>query len=101
MSVLLGSLIALFLKKHLSEKESMKRLKNSIIRKSKLIKSRTFVLILNSKKSIIKKVTKFALSNRSGQFEKCHELSNNIFKLAQEIERQVGALATFLSKIYM
>ena len=76
----------------------MKRLKNSIINESELvIKSERPTP--NSRKIRIKKIYKFALDNRGGQFEDFqinHEFSNEIFKLAQEIKRLVERLASFL-----
>ena len=62
----------------------MKRLKNSIIKKSKLV-GQSDRSISNSKKIQIKKIYKFALENRGGQFENFqadHEFSNEVFKLA-------------------
>ena len=52
-SALIGSLVASYLKKYLSEKAAMERLKNSIIKKSKLVRSKT--PILNSKEGENKK----------------------------------------------
>ena len=78
----------------------MKRLKNSIINESELvIKSERPTP--NSRKIRIKKIYKFALDNRGGQFEDFqinHEFSNEIFKLAQEIKRLVERLARFLKE---
>ena len=75
----------------------MKRLKNSIINESELvIKSER-----PTRKIRIKKIYKFALDNRGGQFEDFqinHEFSNEIFKLAQEIKRLVERLARFLKE---
>ena len=75
----------------------MKRLKNSIINESELvIKSAR-----PTRKIRIKKIYKFALDNRGGQFEDFqinHEFSNEIFKLAQEIKRLVERLARFLKE---
>ena len=52
LSTFIGSLVASRLKKYLSEKKAMERLKNSIINKSGLVTSKT--PILESKKSKIK-----------------------------------------------
>jgi len=60
-STILGSLAALYLKKYLSEKAAMERLKKSIINKLNLVASK--IPILASKKSKIKKIYKFALEN--------------------------------------
>jgi len=100
LSAILGSILASCLKDYLSEKKAMERLKNSIIKKSKsVIKSdRTTP---NSKEIRIKKIHKFALENRAGQFENFqadHEFSNEIFKLAQEIKGLVERLASFLKE---
>ena len=85
-SALIGSLAASYLKKYLSEKAARERLKNSIIKKSKLVRSKT--PISNSKKAKIQKIYRFALNNRGGQFEEFeaqHEFSNVGFKLAQKM----------------
>ena len=98
-SALIGSLVASYLKKYLSEEAARERLKNSIIKKSKLVRSKTS--ILNSKKGRIRKIYKFALNNRGGQFEEFeaqNELSNEVFNLAQEIKKIVERLARFLKE---
>lgn len=98
-SALIGSLVASHLKKYLSEKAAMERLKNSIIKKSDLVVSKT--PILNSKEAKIKRIYRFALENRGGQleeFQAAHEFSNEIFKLAQAIELLVVRLAAFLKQ---
>lgn len=100
LSAIIGSLTASCLKDYLSEKKAMERLKNSIIKKSKLVikSERT---IFNSKKTRIKKICKVALENRGGQFENFqadHEFSNEAFKLAQEIKGLVQRLASFLKE---
>ena len=100
LSALIGSLINLYLKNYLSEKEAMKRLKNSIINKSKLISNGNRP-ILNSKETKMKKIFKVALDTHGGQFENTqadHEFSNEVFKLAQEIKRFVERLASFLKE---
>ena len=92
----LGSILASRLKDYLSEKKAMERLKNSIIKKSELVRQSDRY---SSKK--IKKIYKFALGNRGGQFEefqKDHEFSNKVFKLAQEIKGLVERLAVFLKE---
>ena len=84
LSAILGSIVASRLKDYLSEKKAMKRLKNSIIKKSKLV-GQSDRSISNSKKIQIKKIYKFALGNCVGQFEEFqadHEFSNEVFKLA-------------------
>jgi len=98
-SALIGSLVAFYLKKYLSEKAARERLKNSIIKESKLVKSKT--PILNSKQAKIKRIYKFALNNRGGQFEEFeaqHKFSNESFKLAQGIKGIVERLASFLKE---
>ena len=85
-SALIGSLVASHLKRYLSEKAAMERLKKSIINKSGLVPSE--VPILKSKEAKIKRVYRFALENRGGQFEEFkadHEFSSKAFKLVQEI----------------
>jgi len=100
LSAILGSILASCLKDYLSEKKAMERLKNSIIKKSKpVIKSD--IPTPNSKEIRIKKIYKFALENRGGQFENFqadHEFSNEVFKLAQEIKGLVERLASFLKE---
>ena len=100
LSAILGSILASCLKDYSSEKKAMERLKNSIIKKSKsVIKSDRPTP--NSKEIRIKKIYKFALENRGGQFENFqadHEFSNEVFKLAQEIKGLVERLASFLKE---
>lgn len=102
LSAIIGSLVASRLKDYLSEKRATERLKNSIIKKSKLvIKSNSNKPIFNSKETRIKKIYKFALDNRGGQFENFqadYEFSNEVFKLAQEIKGLVERLAAFLKE---
>ena len=98
-SVLIGSLIASHLKKHLSEKAAMERLKNSIIKKSNLVKLKTSNL--SPKEVKIKQIYRFALGNRGGQFEEFqadHEFSNEVFNLAQNIKGLVERLAVFFKQ---
>ena len=100
LSAIIGSLVASRLKDYLSEKKAMERLKNSIIKKSKLVikSERT---IFNSKETRIEKIYRVALQNRGGQFENFqadHEFSNKVFKLAQEIQGLVQRLARFLKE---
>jgi len=98
-SAIIGSLIASHFKRYLSEKAAMERLKKSIINKSGLIASKT--PILESKKSKIKRIYKFALENRGGQFEEFkadHEFSNEGMKMAQQIQQMVERLAVFLKR---
>ena len=98
LSALLGSLLASHLKDYLSEKKAMQRLKNSIIKKSKLVRQSNRP-ISNFKK--IKKIHKFALGNRGGQFEEFqedHEVSNQVFQLAQEIKGFVERISCFLKE---
>jgi hypothetical protein len=102
LSAIIGSIVASRLKDYLSEKKAMERLKNSIIKKSKLvIKSDTPISTPNSKEIRIKKIYKLALENRGGQFENFqadHEFSNEVFNLAQEIKGFVERLASFLKE---
>nr|YP_003734634.1 hypothetical protein KrfoC_p124 [Kryptoperidinium foliaceum]ADI40419.1 hypothetical protein [Kryptoperidinium foliaceum] len=104
LSALIGSIIASCLKEYLSETKSMERLKDSIIKKSKLV-SKSDKPVSNSKKmkinNKIKKISKFALENRGGQLEDCqanHKLSNEALKLAHKIKEVVEQLASFLKE---
>lgn len=74
----------------------MERLKDSIIKKSKLDR-----LIFNSKETRTKKIFKVAFNIHGGQLEKFqadHEFSNEVFKLAQQIKAFVERLASFLKE---
>lgn len=102
LSAILGSILASCLKEYLSEKKAMERLKKSIIKKSK---SKSIIKldrpIPNSKEKRIKKIYKFALGNRGGQFEDFqieYEFENELFNLAQEIKGLVERLAAFLKE---
>lgn len=97
LSALMGSFAAQRLKNYLAEEEAKKRLINSIIKKSKLVKSKTPTLI--SKEAKIKQISRFALNNRGGQiYESDVQLSNERFKLAQDIKNLVERLAIFLKE---
>jgi hypothetical protein len=102
-SAILGSIVASRLKDYLSEKKTMERLKDSIIKKSKIViqSDKSDKLIYNSKKMRTKKIYKFALESRGGQFENVqtdHEFSNEVFKLAEKIKGLVERLALFLKE---
>lgn len=87
-SAFIGSLVASHLKTYLSEKAAIERLKKSIIKKSRLVAPKPPTLILKSKSSKIKKIYKFALENRGGQFDEFkanHEFSNKAMEMAQQI----------------
>ena len=99
-SCAIGSFLASRLKDYLSEKKAMERLKNSIIEKSELV-IKSDRPIFNSKDKRIQKIYKVALNHRGGEFENFqedHEFSNEVFKLAQEIEGLVERLARFLKE---
>ena len=99
-SALIGSLAASYLKKYSSEKAASERLKNSIIKKSKLVTSKP--AILNSKNAEIEKIYRLALNNRGGQFEDFeapHKFSNENFKLAHKIKEIVDRLAWFFKDL--
>ena len=103
LSAILGSILASRLKAYLSEKKTMERLKNSIIKKSKLVRQcDRSISISNSKKRKIKKIYKFALQTRGGQLEQFQadhdKFSNEAFKLAQKIKGLVERLARFLKE---
>ena len=98
LSAILGSILVSCLKDYLSEKKVMERLKNSIIKKSKSVSNRPTP---NSKEIKIKKIYRFVLENRGGQFgnfQADHEFSNEVFKLAQEIQGLVQRLARLLKE---
>jgi hypothetical protein len=87
------------LKKYLSEKAAMERLKNSIIKKSYLEEFKPAILSPKEKK--IRRIYRFALDNRGGEFEELqadNELSNEAFNLAQNIKSLVERLAASLKK---
>lgn len=98
-SALVGNLLAPRLKKYLSEKAAMERLKNSIIKKSDLMKLKK--PISSTKEAKIKQLYRFALDNRGGQFEEFQadlEFSDETFKLAHNIKDLVERLAGFLKQ---
>lgn len=100
LSAIIASLVASRLKDYLSENKAMERLKNSIIKKSKLV-MKSDKQIFNSKETRIKKIYKVVLENRGGQFENFqadHEFSNEVFNLAQNIRGLVERLARFLKE---
>jgi hypothetical protein len=96
-SAIIGSFAASYLKNYFSEKVAMERLKNSIINESgSLVRKEP---ILESKKSKIKRIYKFALENRGGQLEEFQaDYENEAFKLAQQIKGLVERLAAFLKQ---
>jgi hypothetical protein len=100
LSAIIGSITASCLKDYLSEKKAMKRLKRSIIKKSKsLIELNNF--IPNSKQRKIKRIYEVALSSRGGQFENFQlgsKISEEAFMLAQHIKTFVERLAVYLKK---
>ena len=98
-SALIGSLVASHLKKYLSEKPAMERLKKSIINKSRLLAPKT--PILESKESKIKRIYRVALDKRGGQleqFEVDYTFSNKLFQIAQKIEQMDMRLTAFLKQ---
>ena len=104
LSAILGSIAASFLKDYLSEKKSMERLKNSIIKKSKII-TEPETRISNFKELKIRKIYRVALGydyrggqNFQFQVGPDYEFSNEVFKLAQSIKRLVERLAVFLKE---
>ena len=104
LSAILGSIAASFLKDYLSEKKSMERLKNSIIKKSKII-TEPETRISNFKELKIRKIYRVALGydyrggqNFQFQIGPDYEFSNEVFKLAQSIKRLVERLAVFLKE---
>lgn len=96
-SVLIASLAASYLKKYLSEKAAMERLKNSIINESSLLEQKP--PILNSKESKIIKIPKSVLGSRGGQQVAAdYVFSEQVFQIAQQIEKMVTRLAAFLKR---
>ena len=73
-SALIGSLVASHLKRYLSEKAAMERLKKSIINKSGLVPSE--VPILKSKEAKIKRVYRFVLENRGDNLRSLKPITN-------------------------
>lgn len=100
LSAILGGLVASHLKQYLSEKQSIERLKKSMIEKSKLqIQSKK--AIPNSKEMRIKKVYKLALQNRGGQLDNLPQDLENARKavqLAEKIRKLVENFAIFLKR---
>ena len=97
LSPFIGRVIGSYVKNYLSEKRAMERLKNSIINKSSssLKEDSTF----KSKQSKIKKIYKFALDNRGGQFGNFDYIPNDDaikFKLATKIKTVVQQFAAYL-----
>lgn len=105
LSAIIGSFTASLLKNYLSEKKAMERLKNSIIKKSKIV-IKSDRSILNSSQTKVKKIYRVALGTYGGQFEEFpidynnpdHEFFNEILKLAQDIKGFVEKLAVFLKE---
>ncbi len=98
-SAIIGILVASQLKKYLPKKSSMKRLKKSIINKSGLLRTKTS--ILESKELKIKRIYRFALESRGGQFEEFkvdHEFSSEVFQIVQKFEQIVTRLAGFFKR---
>lgn len=96
LSAFAGSILASRLKNYVSEKKAMERLKNSIIKKSKVI-SKSDKLISNAKDTRLKKIYKVALENRGGQFENAEPMMD-AKDLALKIQRMVEKLAHFLKE---
>ena len=71
---IIASLLRNYLSEYISEKASMARLKNAIIKESRLIKP-SKLTIFDSKKSKIKMVYRFALNNRGGQVDMEYKLA--------------------------
>ena len=85
--------LASYLKNYVSEKASMRRLRNDIINKSTLIKPKPSKLAKNPKSSLerkLQKIYRFVLSTRGG--------ADYEYKLASQIENLVIQLAIFLKK---
>ena len=101
LSAILGSILASCLKNYLSEKKSMKRLKNSMIKKSKLV-IKSNKPTPNSKEVKITKIYRFAIGNRGGQFQHFQadhdDFSNESFMLAQKIKTLFEKLVCFFKE---
>jgi hypothetical protein len=105
LSALIGSFVASHLKKYLSEKKAMERLKNSIIKKSKVLSNRPILnsqkASLNSRTARIRRIYKMMFNTHGGQLENFQvdpQFSNEIFQLEQEIQGFVERLASFLKE---
>jgi len=93
-SAFITSILASHLKNYLSEKASMARLKNAIIKKSRLIKpskSTNFDFKELNKELKIKRIYRFSLNTRGGQV-------NIEYQLAEQIKDVIIKLAVFLKK---
>jgi hypothetical protein len=89
-SAMLGSILASHLKKYLSEKASMERLRKFIINKSNCPPSKTNIPILSTKHARIKKIYNFALRGGEfdppvGELQATHEFSISHNKLEQSL----------------
>ena len=73
----------------------MKRLRDSIIKKSELV-SKSDLSVSNSKEIRIKRIYKFALENRGGDLETDLAVSQEVFNFASEIKHIVERLACYL-----
>lgn len=97
-SAFVGSIVASELKKYSSEKEAMKRLKVSVLKKSRLMPKSSRGMLLD-KESRIKKIYKLALMPRGGIDDITkHEFSNEIFKLAGDVKNLIERLLSFCAE---
>ena len=100
-SLIVGRLIGLYLKNYLSEKESLKRLKLSIINKSDINKSKLLIRnkkILNPKDLKLKKIYRMVFETYGGDFQEHLKYNGDIFNFAQEIKENLERLASFLKE---
>lgn len=100
LSALAGSLASSSLKNYLSERQAMKRLKASLIKKSTSL-PKSDAPILNSKRARMQRIYRIVLEKHGGQLRNIrvdHEFYNEIFKIAQDIKNLVERLACFLKE---
>lgn len=94
LSALVTRILTRRVKDYFSKEGSMERLKNSIMKKSHLLKPIKLKRVdLNSKKAKIKKIYHFALNNRGGQLE-----LDSDYEVAEKIRDIVLRLAEFLKE---
>lgn len=101
-SVLIGQFIASRLKRYLSEKESIKRLKESLKKESQLLAAWKRTILSQKSKSL--RIYRFALDNRGGDFLFLDDLMNldtdpkRPFRIAQGIKSIVTRLLIYLKE---
>jgi hypothetical protein len=106
-SAFITSILASRLKDYISEKASMARLKNAIIKESRVIKPSkptkatkpTKVTNFYSKESKIKRIYRFFISTRGGQVDiEDQQYQHQQYQLAEKIQDVIIKLAVFLKE---